>query len=252
MKKSVLLMALIFSAENIWGMQSRSHTEVISQSNREHLLQLARQLADSIDAQALSQLSLHETELRSMIDDLAQQYTEFDKDQSIENFREQSEIANNFFVMQNALRVSVEEIDTAKDDCRPIFDQSIVGVGLLKLSSLRRFVLDPSDISELIDKRKYTKTLGYKNFELNCPLLKYVRIEGIPSKDNSRKGMEYCFVKGLLKSKNLESFEISGDWWKETKYLIKKDKWDVYENDSFVHGKIRKYSSSRDLTESFR
>ncbi len=187
-----------------------------------------------------------------MVDDLAQQYTEFDKDQSIENFMEQSEITDNFFVMQNALRASVEEIDTTKDDCRPIFDQSIIGVGLLKFNSLKRFMLDPSDISEVIVNRKYTKTLGYKNFELSCPLLKYVKIEGIPSKDNSHKGMEYCLVKGLLKSENLKSFEISEDWWKETKYLIKKDKWDVYENDSFVHGKLKKYSSSIDLTESFR
>lgn len=252
MKESVLLMALIFSAENIWGMQSRSYTEAISQSNREHLLQLARQLADSIDAQILSQLSLRETELRSMVDDLAQQYIGFNKDQSIENIRRQSETTDNFFVMQNALRASVEEIDTMKDDCRPIFDQSIIGIGLLKFDSLKRFMLDPRDISEVIDKRKYAKTLGYKNFELICPSLKYVRIEGIPSKDNSRKGMEYCLVKGLLKSENLESFEISEDWWRETKYLVKKNKWDVYENDSFAYGKIKKYSSSRDLTESFR
>ena len=136
MKKSVLLITLMLFSGNIWSMQNVNCSEAnVLQQNRAHLLQLAKQLdVEEIDTQILEQLSQREIELRSMLDDLAQQYAEFNADQYAEHFGEQSEIANNFSFIQNALRASVQEINTIKDDCRPIFDQSIIVTGLLKLN----------------------------------------------------------------------------------------------------------------------
>ena len=256
MKKSVLLITLMLFSGNIWSMQNVNCSEAnVLQQNRAHLLQLAKQLdVEEIDTQILEQLSQREIELRSMLDDLAQQYAEFNADQYAEHFGEQSEIANNFSFIQNALRASVQEINTIKDDCRPIFDQSIIVTGLLKLNSLKRFILDPNDISDVIDRRKYAETFGFRYFKISCPLLEQVVIEGIPSKDKYRMGMEYCFVKSLFESGNLKSFEISKEWWKETRHLIKKEEWDIFEDNSFVYGDIKEYISSYsdELSSCFR